>query len=618
MICTQAIAIDGAILTAHAGGADSVAFSPDGKLLATAGRDNTVKLWHTATRELAATLTGHERRVYVVAFSPDGRQLVSTSRDKTARLWKIDGDASGVRTTLVSTVRGNRDPVFASAAFLPDGKTLAFGCDVGEVMLWDIAAARELARLPGHRFNIHSIAVSVPVGMFASASQDATVRLWKVSPGARPTELATLKAENSRDAVYAAAFSPKGDLVATGSDGGAVKLWDTGRRELLATVKAHGDDVHAVAFAPAGDRLASGGLDGLVKLIHWPPGRPAEAKVFVTLDGHGGDDVMSVAFSPDGRLIASAAEDGKVRLWDARAHQPPTILAGHTKTINALAISPNGRDLATAGDDQTVRLWDLSTGREHKSIALDAPVQAVAWSPDGATIATGGNDKLVRLWNASTYAPLASLKGHASHVQCVAFSPDSKALVSGGADATVRVWSVAEASASGAALSGHRLGVRGAAFIADDRFITAGEDKNLALWKLGAKSPLATVAAHKGPVVALAASPDRRTLASVGGDGVVRLWTVAAAGLEAGAVFAGHKGAVVAVAFSPDGKTLATSGRDGLVKLWDAATGRELTSFAGHDRYVSCLGFSPDGGSLVTGSVDKTARIWRLGATAGR
>jgi WD40 repeat protein len=168
------------------------------------------------------------------------------------------------------------------------------------------------------------------------------------------------------------------------------------------------------------------------------------------------------------------------------------------------------------------------------------------------------------------------------------------------------------------ALVGHRLGVRGAAFVAADRFVTAGEDKNLVVWKLGAKSPVATVAAHKGPVFAVAASPDRRWLASAGGDGVTRLWTVAEAGLGAGATLAGHKGAVVGVAFSPDGKALATSGRDGLVKLWDPATGRELTSFAGHDRYVSCLGFSPDGASLVTGSVDKMLKIWPLGVKATR
>ena len=403
-----------------------MAYSPDGRRIASGSRDGTIRLWDAHTAQPIAVLAEHTEGVTSVVFSPAGDTLVSGSEDGTIRFY--DANTGQLRTTLTGHSRA-----VISLAYSPAGDTLVSGSEDGTIELWNATTRQPMATFAGHTDSVTSVAFSSE-GVLASGSEDGAVRVWHPLTG---EPLTTFAAHS--DQVESLAFSPDGrTLVNTGGAGDrTVHLWDVATGSSVGTLIGHTAPVDGVAYAPDGRTIASSGGfgDNTVRLWH-----ADTRQLKATLSGHT-RWVTAVAFSPDGTRLVSGSRDNTVRLWDADTAQLKATLSGHTRWVTAVAFSPDNSTIASGSQDNTVRLWDADTG--HPTAVLighDYSVHSVAFSPDGRTLASGSEDGTIRLWDAVTGHSIGTLTGHAHTIRSVAFSPDGSILASGSEDGTVVLW----------------------------------------------------------------------------------------------------------------------------------------------------------------------------------
>jgi WD40 repeat protein len=349
-------------LLRHSKAVYAVAYSPDGKQIASGSEDKTIKIWDAETGHLIKTLSGHEGAVRSVVYGSNGKAIVSGSVDQTIRVWYTDNDW----------------PVL----------TLSVEQEVGPI---SFSGSRYTYRYTTKNGAVNSVSLS-PDDRFIISGSDVilTARDRSAKPASPSRSDSILDIRPELDISF----------VVSGYEG--VRLWDSGNgRQLGKTVFAHEYGVNVVAFSPDGSRFLSGSTDKTIKI--WDPSK-ANDNLFwelpVTLSGHT-DAVLCAVFSPDGKLIVSGSSDRSLRTWDPQTGKGLKIITRHKNSVLSVAFSPDGKRLASASKDKTIIVWDMETGKESFTITGHKnDVNSVAFSPDGKRLVSGSSDKTVRVWDA--------------------------------------------------------------------------------------------------------------------------------------------------------------------------------------------------------------------------
>jgi WD40 repeat protein/serine/threonine protein kinase len=542
----------------HRGAVRAVTYGPDGRWLASAGEDGTVRLWEPPTGRLARALLGHDHRIFCLAWSPDGKTLASGGEDRTVRLW-------------------------------------------------DATSGRLLRTVPGHASVVHDVAWSPDSQILASGSWDATIRLWDAKTGHQ-----LVKLEGHETGVNVIAWSPDGRTLASGSGDRSVRLWDPRSGQLLHTLRCHTDRLESLTWSPDSKTLASASHSDST-IVFW------ERDSGQIVRGFQGNlhSVNAIAWSHDGKTLASVGNDSMVLLWDAISGQQLRILKGHTNNVLGVAWSPDGRSLVSGGEDSTVRVWDPRTG-QHLRTLQGHPFQgqnpygrAVAWSPDGKILAYASGDEL-RLSDVRSGQQVENFRGDVGVIGALAFSPDGRVLASGDFAGMVRLREIKSGQflrAFQAHTRGHIGYIRALAWSPNSKTLaSASRDKTVRLWDTGSGQHIRTLQGIEATAVALAWSPDGKTLASCEEGEKIRLWEVQSGELLP--LLPGHPGMTTALAWSPDSKTLASGGHDNTVRLWDIGSGQLLCTLQGHTSRVYALAWSSDGQTLVSAGGDQMICLW--------
>jgi WD40 repeat protein len=590
------------ILDANSAGVSSIAFSPDGKLLASGGYNGAVVLWDVASRRQLDSGLQAPTAINCIAFSPQGDILASGGMDGTVILWDMT-----TYKQLKPPLHGHTAEV-TSVAFSPDGKSLASGSNDGYVILWSLAGREPFSRYrPKENQPIKSLAFSpdgntIAIGLFIKR-----IILWDIAsqePLGQPLWL-------SKGSVLSLVFSPNGKILASsGSDNDEIVLWDVEKQtQLGSSLSGHTSGVNSIAFSPDGMTLASGSWDHTI--ILWDVA--SQKQLGQPLKGHS-DIVTSVAFNLDGHTIASGGYDGAVILWDVASRLPlDQRMKGSTYSVSSMAFSPDGTTLASGSDGGEVILWDVASRQP-----LSSPLQgnyrivlSVAFSPDGRTLSSVEEDGMITLWDVAGRQMLGEpIQGLSGRVSRAAFSPDGKTLVLGNDEGAIIFWDLTSRHALSPPRKVHVSRITSIAFNSDGTMLaSSSEDGTTILWDVARQQTLGSPLIGT-LIYCLAFSHDGRILASSGYTWRITLWDVATH-IALGQDLSGHTGFISSLAFSPDGKILASASYDNSIILWDVVSRRLLGQpLRGHTDWIRFVAFSPDGKTLASGGNDNFIILW--------
>jgi WD40 repeat protein len=601
---TQTREITGAVL-------GPVAYSPDGNTLAV-GISNVVSLRDAETLEDASPprrFEGHAGQVFTLAWSPDGKLLASGAiNDSTIRLWNV---ADG---SLVRELNGHSDWIRV-VTFSPDGKLLASGSIDQTVRLWDVATGAAIATLTGHTDFISSVAFTPDGEALASSSSDGTVRLWDVATTTQRPDFVYQPPPNLAGGTSLRAtglsFTPDGKTLAIGEEDGSIALVDAATGTAQRILTGHTSIVvsRGLTFSPDGKTLASASFDGTVRL--WDASSGTQS---AKLEGHS-QRVLSLAFRPGGQQLASTSDEGgTLFVWDVKRTQEPRTFRIGQGLIRGLVFSPDGSVLGSIGFNGTIRLHLLDQARALVLLGTSPAVKPLAFLRDGRIVSITDQGTIVVLGPSDTNGtPLAGLDGQPLNVVT---SNDGKLIVAGSSTGAIARWSSDGGAAMPAIRSEQLKAIYGLAISDDGSLIAAAgppDTPRIEIWDAVSGELRQTLIAGSTLLAGLAFQPRGKLIAAADVEGKLRIWNVDDGKLVNTFSATPQQSWFSALAFSPDGSVLVTGSPNGQTIFWNAQTGEQATAVPPGDFGIFAAAFSPDGRRLALGMGDDSVRIFEVG-----
>jgi WD40 repeat protein len=601
-----------------------IRFSPNGQCIALGDShwgiyllqsSNGQPLWHGT----------HNNDIWSVAFTPDGDMLASADEGGIVRLWSVQ---TGHCLRTISRYIENPGAIY-SLMFDHTGKTLAAASKDKAIRIWnvDTLLTDETTDQPTHIFTDHA----APVMSIAFPSREPefeTLKYALVSSGYdRKVRLFDIKNKDCQelyehnDWVWSVAFSPFGKWIASGSKDCTVIIWNVDKGEIEAVLREPTNMVLSLTFSPDEQTLAIGGADGTIRLWSIQQGQ------YQNLLSKGGCWIRAVDFTPDGEQLISCDDGAKVQVWDIKSNNRLKTWQGHVNAVRAVVIpdfqmypEKDSRSIISCGDDSLVREWDYQTGECTRVLDKhDGWVWALACSPDGKWLASGTN--VIKLRNTQN-DELYELEGHKNGLWEVTFSPDSRWLASCSYDKTVKIWNV-PARKCLVTLAANVVPLSIAFNPSNNSLAFGGDDYKVKLWKIknagdlrennsellvdGNDSDIDTIFEHQDIVRSVCFNSTGTLLASSSDDCTVALHNLAT---KQSSVLRKHTSSVYALSLSPDGKWLASAGADNIAILWDVEALNPKYLLRGHIDSIWSITFSADSQLVFSGSQDGTIKIW--------